>query len=376
MFERAVQHDPGFVDAHAALSLAHLTLYWDGWGAHDKSPERLEMALETATRALELNPDSPHGHKALGYYHYWGHRDYEQALEEFATAAASLPNDSEIAAGVGFVWRRQGQFDEAIEQMRKALDLDPRDAVLANDLADTYRVLSAFPDADRYYDLAISLAPRQARAYQEKAGGYLARGLLDRARATLDAMPRANVHYYFRAWVQLERFERNYHAALERLASASEEAFPAGEAGWKKGGLYRLMNQPEQARTSYEAARVVLERAVKDRPDDWLARGFLGIAYAGLGRKAEAIREAKRAVELLPVSKDAYAGTIPRLRLAVVYTMVGEDEAALDQIEYLLSIPSYMTVWNLRLDPTWDPLRDNPRFQKLVGEDWQAEVSP
>ena len=148
---------------------------------------------------------------------------------------------------------------------------------------------------------------------------------------------------------------------------------------WKelqKGGLYRLMSQPEQARVSYEAARAVLERAVKDRPDDWFPRGYLGIAYAGLGRKAEAIREAKRGVELLPVSKDAFEGPTLGARLAVVYTMVGEDEAALDQIEYLLSIPSLMTVWTLRLDPTWDPLRDNPRFKKLVGEDWQAEASP
>ena len=203
--------------------------------------------------------------------------------------------------------------------------------------------------------------------------------MLDRARVTLEAMPKENHIAYFEGWVELERFERNYQAALDRLASVSEEAFPAGEAGWKelqKGGLYRLMNQPEQARASYEAARVVLERAVRDRSDDWRPRGYLGIAYAGLGRKAEAIREAKHGVELLPVSKDAFAGVEPVLLLAVVYAMVGEDEAALDQIEYLLSIPSRMTVWNLRLDPTWDPLRDHPRFKKLVGEDWQAEATP
>ena len=137
------------------------------------------------------------------------------------------------------------------------------------------------------------------------------------------------------------------------------------------------MNQPEQARASYEAARVVLERAVKDRPENWVFRSRLGIAYAGLGRKAEAIREARRGVELLPISKDAFLlGTLQVSRLAVVYTMVGEDEAALDQVEYLLSIPSHTTVWTLRLDPTWDSLRDHPRFKKLVGEDWQTEASP
>jgi serine/threonine-protein kinase len=127
-------------------------------------------------------------------------------------------------------------------------------------------------------------------------------------------MPRENHIRYFRGWVRLERFERNYQAALDRLATASEEAIPAGEAGGKeleKGGLYRLMDQPEQARASYEAARAFLERAVKDRPDDWGPRGRLGIAYAGLGRKAEAIREAKHGVELLPISKDAYQDVSP-----------------------------------------------------------------
>ena len=120
---------------------------------------------------------------------------------------------------------------------------------------------------------------------------------------------------------------------------------------------------------------MVLEKRAKERPQDPYARSHLGYAYAGLGRKADAIREARKAVELLPVSKDAYSGVNRVWTLAAVYTMVGEHDAAIDQLEYLLSIPSWASAWDLRLDPVWDPLREHPRFKKLVGEDWQAETS-
>jgi serine/threonine-protein kinase len=112
-----------------------------------------------------------------------------------------------------------------------------------------------------------------------------------------------------------------------------------------------------------------------ERPEDWRARRSLALAYAGLGQKADAIREAKAASELLPVSKDAVWGPLPRLTLAQVYATVGEHDAAIEEVEYLLSIPVYFSVWELRLDPVWDPLRDHPRFRKLIGEDWQAEAS-
>ena len=141
--------------------------------------------------------------------------------------------------------------------------------------------------------------------------------------------------------------------------------------------LLGLLNQPERARTSFEAARAVLEERVQETPQEvWWLHMFLGHVYAGLGRKDEAIREAQHAVELLPVSKDALMGVHPLRGLAAVYTTVGEHEAAIDKLEYLLSIPSWETAWTLRLDPSWDPLRDHPRFKKLVGEDWQAEASP
>jgi serine/threonine-protein kinase len=393
MFEQAVGHDPAFVAAHGLLSEAHTNMYWH---EIDKTPERRKAAREAALRALELDPDSPEGHRALGRYHYQGDRDYQQALEEYTLAANRLPNDSRIAAQIAYVRRRQGRFDEAIAGLKKALELDPRNAGTAWELGETYRYVRQHREANRCYDLSISLAPNQATAFGLKAENVIAwKGSLERARATLESMPRADVAARFFAWFFLERFERNYQAALDRLAAAPEGLSAPFLGGWKpveghlyrrdlyRGDLYRLLNQPERARASYEAERVVLEERAKEMLQDQTRLGTrsrihssLGFVYAGLGRKADAIREAQHAVDLLPVSKDALDGVDPVGALAVVYTRVGEREAAIDKLEYLLSIPSVTTAWILRLDPTWDPLRDHPRFKKLVGEDWRAEAPP
>jgi non-specific serine/threonine protein kinase len=381
MFELAVEHDPGFVNAHAMLSRAHLAMYWEHFsGGYDRRPERLKMAHEAVTRAIELDPESAEGLKALGYYYYWGLREYEQALETFAKAAERLPNDTEITAGMAFVKRRQGRFEEAIALLSRSLGLAPRNALLAWSLADTYSVMSRYSEADRYYDLSISLAPRQVQAYVKKARAYRQRGQLDRARATLEDMPEQGDFSCVAAWVLLETWERDYEAALDRLASVPAEAMSASEAGWKElreGELHRLMSQPERAQASYEAARLLLEKRAQDDPGSYEVRGELAWAYAGLGRKTDAIREARHGAELLPVSRDAFYGAFSVWFLAAVYTMLGEHDDALDQIEYLRSLPAcVVSVWDFRLDPVWDPLRDHPRFKKLVGEDWQAEASP
>jgi serine/threonine-protein kinase len=368
MLERAVGHDPAFVAAHGLLSEAHSILYWF-W--YDRSPERLEAAREAALRALELDPGSPEGHRALGYYHYWCHLDYEQALEEFRLAEKRLPNDSGIARGIGSVHRRQGRFDEAIAGFEKALELDPRNASLAAELAQTYRLVRRYPEADRYCELSISLAPNQALAYAWQALTALSwNGALERARAAAVGAPENDHPFYFGARVTLELYQRNYQAALDQLAAG-----PAIIEAWSglhprellEGDVYRLMGREDEARASYQAARAVLAKLVEERPKDHRVHSSLARANAGLGRKAEAIREAQAAVKLLPVSKDAYAGLYAVRALAAVYTTVGEHDAAIDQLEYLLSIPSLWSAWDLRLDPRWDPLRNHPRFKKLVG---------
>jgi TolB-like protein/Flp pilus assembly protein TadD len=373
MLERAVALDPTFAAAHALLSEVHSALYFFG---DDLRPERLAKARAAAERGLELAPDSPEGHRALGYYHYWGHLDYERALEEFGLAAKLLPNDSGIVTAIAYVHRRQGRFEEAVAGLKKAADLDPRNAQAALDLAETYDDLRRYAEAEPYYERSISLAPDQVRAYQSKATSYVSReGSLEKARATLERVPNVRPAEYALAWFWQEMRERDYQAALERLAGAPDPLYPLLPKSLLQGFVYMSMDHAQQAHPPCESARVSLVELVGKSPDRPVGHSSLAWAYACLGRKAEAIREAERAVELIPVSKDALSGPAMLWQLAGVYAWVGEHDAAIDQVEYLLSIPFDMSIWDLRLHPRWDPLRDHPRFQALVGEDWQHAAS-
>jgi TolB-like protein/Flp pilus assembly protein TadD len=376
MFERAVAHDPSFVEAYAQLARDHLFAYWMGW---DRTPERLAKARQAVDRALELAPDSPEAHFALGLYNYWALRDYEGALAEFTTAGRLRPNDVDIASYTHAVLRRQGRWQEAVATLEGALALDPQNPSLLYDLAESYGFLRRYVDAQRMLDTVISLAPDMDPAYALRAWGSSLAGSLDQARRTLKDAPRQDHDSVTLRWITLDYWARDYDSALHRLTEVpdvrvySEEVVPRT---LREAWFLRLQGEQERAQPLFEAARVFLGGWVEERPKDWRARRTLAWAYAGLGRKGDAIREAKRASELLPISRDAVWGPMPRITLAQVYATVGEHDAAIEEVEYLLSIPAYFSVWELRLDPVWDPLREHPRFKKLVGENWQAEVSP
>jgi serine/threonine-protein kinase len=368
MFERAIELDPNFALAFAGLSYALSNLSFFG---HDLTEENISKAKAAADRVLELQPELPEGHMALGSYYYLCHHDYDRALEELAIAEKGLPNDSGIQSYIGYVRRRQGNFEEAVSYLKKAIELDPQSAFAAGELGDTYQALRRYQEAERYYDRSISLAPDQTTAYMYKADNYRLQGSLEKARATLEEMPKktdpASIRNWHIYWVWQEIYERNYPIALELSLSSDFVGSYGGQKALITGFVYRFMNKPELARDSFDSARILLEKEVKEQPDDDRAHRRLGIAYAGLSRKEEAIREGKQAAELNPVSKDAYWGPYYVFSLAQIYVMVGEYDAALDQIEYLLSIPSFiLSVPLLRLDPRWDPLREYPRFKQLL----------
>jgi serine/threonine protein kinase/tetratricopeptide (TPR) repeat protein len=361
MFERAVELDPGFALSFAVLSEAHSSMYHFGY---DGTEERLLRAKAVVDKALELQPELPEAHLALAWYHYWGRLDYERALEELAIAERGLPNDVRNRLLTAAIWRRQGKFEAAVDHFEEAFELSPQDARIAFNIGDSYRALRRYAEADRYYDLSISLAPDQQYAYAERAYNYISwLGDTKLARDVLEKMPgkRRDVQKWS---LNLWRLERNYEAILD---FASSDAQPDGwSSALQVAKAYSLMGEPELAHASYDSARAILEKALDAHPDDNRIHSALGFAYAGLGRKEEAVREGKRAVELYPVSKDEFDGPFVVQDLAEIYAMVGEDHAALDEIEYLLSIPSWCSVQDLRLDPIWDPLREHPRYQALL----------
>jgi serine/threonine-protein kinase len=369
MLERAIELDPNFALAFVWLSEALSLLFHLGY---DLTEENISKAKAAADRVLELQPELPEGHMALGLYYYNCHKDYDRALEELAIAEKDLPNNSKIPEYIGYIRRRQGNFEEAINNLKKVFELNPQAANLPYELGLTYETLRRYQEAERYHDRSISVAPDQTFAYLLKAHSYRLQGSLEKARATLEEMPKKtdpeSISDWHIGWIWQELFERNYQAALELLSSDFVEYY-MGQKALLAGRIYRFMNEPELARSSFDSARIMLEMEAKEHSDNPLAHSRLGIVWAGLGHKEDAIREGKLAVELYPVSKDAYSGPDFVFYLARIYMMVGEYEEALDKIEYLLSIPSStLSVPLLRLDPRWDPLREHPRFKRLLEE--------
>jgi TolB-like protein/Tfp pilus assembly protein PilF len=368
MFERAVELDPNFASAHAALARAHSNLFNSGL---ERTEDHVVKAKSAVDRAFELQPQLPEAYLALGYYYYHCLRDYDRALKTFETASRRLPNQNEILQAMGWIRRRQGRWDEALDYLERAIALNPRNPDLNLETGNAYLWLRRYSEAEGYYDRTITLAPDEVWGYLFGAVTcWLSSGDLKRARAILERMPQNNEPLPQYIWYGQEVFERNYQAALDRLASISAESIEMPDASLPgemlTGFVYSFMSQPDRARVSFESAREVLERQVSVRPDDGRIHGSLGLVYASLGRREDAIREAKRAVELIPVSKDAVLGPKQIDNLARTYSFLGDHDAALDQLELELSIPALMSVPELRLDPIWDPVRGNPRFQRLL----------
>ena len=369
MYEKAVELDPDFAVAHARLSQTHSRMYWF---FYDRTRDRLRRAKEAVDKVFLLEPDLPEAHVALGFFHYNGHLDYESALAQFRLAQRQQPNNSDLVAGMGFVRRRQGQFEEALNALKKAAELDSRSALIFYNIGETFALMRNYSEAERYFERAISFVPDHMRALGDKARLYLSwQGDTEKARTTLEEVTqRVGTRDYFRfvvlCWILIDMFEGKYQDALDRLSSVPSATFETQFYFLPEDQLYAqiygLMNQPDLERTHYDAARVIVESKIEAQPEDSRLHSALGIAYAGLGRRELALREGNLAVELLPISKEAYRGAYRAIDLAQIYAMVGETDAAIDRLEHLLSVPSPLSVSLLRLDPIWTPYAITPAF--------------
>ncbi len=372
MYEKAVELDPAFAVAYAQLSRAHVQMYWQ---YYDHNDARLAMAKEAGDRAFQLNPELPEAHLALGHYYYHGHLDYDRALEQFAIARKSQPNNSELLSYIGFVQRRQGKFEQALTNLKKASVLDPRSGWLAAEVGDIFMRTRKYTEAEDYFERAIWRAFDIPGPYHIRAKLYLlCEGSTDKARAVLQEglqninSPSLQLYDFM---IKLDVFDGNYQKALDRLSLKSQDIDYTRyfiPSALRYALIYGYMNKKGLEQANYESARSILESKIDERPEDARFHSSLGIAYAGLGRKQEAIREGKLGIELLPVTKDAWRGPFRVEDLARIYVMVGESDLAIEQLEYLLGIPGEISIPLLRLDPAWNPLREHPRFKKLIKE--------
>lgn len=365
--DQALARDPSFALANVMQANLHNTMYWY---AYDRTPERRAQVKASVDRALQLQPELPEAHQALGQYYYWGFRDYERALAELAIARRDLPNSATLFGAMGFIQRRQGKWDEALANLQKNAELDPRNADHRYEVALTLHYMRRYPEAEAAVNLALSLAPDyRAAGYHRGILAMKLRGETRTLRAALEGIhPGFDINFWDVRRYQLEMLDRRFDAALALLAASPLQKFEWQDFLYPKT---LLIAQAEQvrgnataARTNFESARATLEELLKTRPDDPRLHAALGYACAGLGRKDDAIRSGREAVRLLPESKDAVDGPVFRTDLAAIYAQTGEPGLAMDEIARLLAEPAVLSEAELRLDPIWDPLRKDPRFRQ------------
>ena len=366
LFERATELDPNFAGAFAGLARVHDWAYHD----FDKTPARKKKARAAAETAIRLQPDLPEGHLALGFYHYYCERDYQAALHEFAIAKLSLPNSAEVYMAIGAIERRQGKWKESTSNMERAASVSPKDAWILQNLADNYYATRNFEAADKILDRAIEAAPKSLGARAEKAKlavdwrGDLSVMEKELTQVPTGVDPDGLVTF---ARMQLLLLQRKFPDALALLKQSPQDVFHDDKPReFFEGAIHIFSKDKEKALAAFKRARPIAEKALREGPSDASRHVILGMILAGLGEKDEAIAEGRRAVELLPESQDALDGPKMTVALAQIYAWTGETDQALQLIDRSLITPNGVTVPFLALDPMWDPLRDDPRFQALI----------
>jgi TolB-like protein/Tfp pilus assembly protein PilF len=369
LLDQAIARDPDFFLAYCLLAEAHSHLY----SIYDHTPTRRDLADRAVQAALHLRPEAGEAHLERARYLLRCNLDYDNARAELVVAQHTLPNNAQAFTLLSDIDRFQGRWNESVRNLEKALELDPRNAFNLRKLALNYAFMRRYAEAAVAVDRAIALAP-------EDAGLRVYRASLDlnwRADPTpLHKISESIMNEgssvaaeWGEAWLDLALCERDPVLA-ERALVTIGDGFTQQQLSFSitflKGCVARAFGNDAAARNAFTAARAEVERTVRERPDEGPPLCVLGLIDAGLGRKEEALREGRRARELTPVTKDAFNGVHIMRYLGVIYAWTGEKDLAIEQIAATLQVPSSLSYGELRLHPFWDPLRGDPRFEKIV----------
>lgn len=372
LLTEAIAHDPGFLAAICLLAQNHLYLHWINV---DGAVDHLGLAKQALAQAEKLQPDSPDVHLTRGVLHYWGAREYAAALAELSIAQRSLPNDTRVLFFISLIERRQNNWPAATHRMEQLLILDPCNISVVSELAGTYGVLLRYADAIKILDKALAWKPLDFNL-----------GLL---RADMDFLWRADLHRWkevveseathsadadpndvITARIDLALKQRDYHSAEQLLESGGGTEIDDNgfftPREWKQAIVARALGQKSKAEAKFQIAHDRAVAEVREHPNQAKALIVLGQIDAAMGRATEAINEGQRAVDLLPVSKDAINGYQLQTRLIMIYAQTGQADRALDALEHGIHNPYAPEYGSLKLDEVWDPLRGNPRFEKFV----------
>jgi len=372
LLNQAVARDPSFFKAYCLLASTHDRIYFFG---DDHTPARLASAEAAIEAAFRLRPDAGEAHLARAQNLYRGYLDYDGALAELEIAAKTLPNDAGVFELKGYIERRQGKQEEAVRSLGRAVDLDPRNSFLLQQIALSYRHLRRFAEEKSFLDRALAIEPndidtkleRASVDFYWKADSRPLRQMVDSIRTTNPADIGDIAEY----WLGSALAERDAPAARSAVIAAGENPPFTDEAvslsrAFMEGVIARMTKDDSGAHAAFTAARVEQQKVIEAHESYGPALCVLGLVDAGLGRKAEALREGRRAVELLPVEKDPINGIAMVKYLAVIAAWVGDKDLACEQLAIAIHPPSRLTYGELKLLPFWDPLRGDPRFEKIV----------
>ena len=373
LYQEAIAADPGFALAFAQLSYLQSYLHWYGI---DVRPGTVALAASTARQALALQPALPEAHLAMGYVHYWGHRDYPAALAELAIARAGMPNNAEVISAIAFVHRRQGASTHGIPELREAEVLDPRDSTIPREIANSYVSMGRYADADIEYARSLAIFPGDIEAQEQRASARILAGDLPSARRMLEAIPADSDP---QGSVSLLRYRLAMLArAPDAALAAIDRAPPWLVTRWEhssvprsllRGQALAMQGDAAGARAALLEARRQLEGLLGNPGTAVDALSYLGMVHAGLGDREQALEAGKASVMRMPMSHDPIVGAFQLERLARTETQVGETTQAIDHLRQLLQGErggEAVSVATLRIDPAWDPLRRDPRFGALL----------
>jgi TolB-like protein len=372
LLDQAVARDPNLYPAYCQLAAAHNYLYFFGL---DHTPARLALADAALKTVIRLRPDAAETHLAKANFFYRCYLAYDKARAELALVQRALPNNSEIFELTGYIDRRQGLWNESARALQRARELDPRNAFLFQQIAASYQECRQFGPMGAALDRALVLAPRDldtriTRALVDLEWRADTRPLHQTIDSLLAENP-ASASALADQWLYVALSERDPVAAARAVAAipatgiSTDLTFPRA---WCEGLAARAEGDQAKARTAFLAARAEVEQTAREQPNYGPVLTVLGLIDAGLGRKEEAIREGRRGVELLPITKDSMDGSELMKYLGVIYAWCGEKDLAIEQIAATLQIPGTLSYGNLRLHPYWDALRGEPRFEKIVAD--------
>jgi TolB-like protein/class 3 adenylate cyclase/Tfp pilus assembly protein PilF len=368
LLNQAIAHDPSFFEAYCQLAYANDNLYFLG---NDHTPARLALAEGAIQSAFRLRPDAGESHLARAENLYRGYLDLDGALAELEIARRTLPNDSRVPELIGYIVRRQGKHEEAVKYLERALELDPRNFFILEQIALSYQNLRRYPEMAAMLDRGLTIKPGDVEISATRALVDLEWKADPRPlHQMLQSLNSEAIKNVADTWFECAIAERDPVAA-EHALSALGDTDIGNDAVYLNhefatGLIARMTKDDNKARAAFAAAHAKQEKLVQRQPDWGPAVCVLGLIDAGLGRKQEALQEGRRAVELLPVAKDSINGTHMVEYYAMIAAWVGDKDLACEQLATATRLPGTLSYGQLKLLPYWDPLRGDPRFEKIV----------